>query len=78
MGDLVATCTSRLSRNFSLGFHLGKGLSLEEAKSKVGQVAEGLRTLAVIHEEITKLHIEMPLVESFIKLYMRKKIHFPH
>ena len=73
MGDLVATCTSRLSRNFSLGFHLGKGLSLEEAKSKVGQVAEGLRTLAVIHEEIPKLHIEMPLVESLYQIIYEEK-----
>ncbi|MDC3313818.1 hypothetical protein OAV70_04550, partial [Gammaproteobacteria bacterium] len=42
MGDLVATCTSNLSRNFQLGTHLGTGLSLDEAKQKVGQVAEGL------------------------------------
>jgi glycerol-3-phosphate dehydrogenase (NAD(P)+) len=73
MGDLVATCTSKLSRNFSLGFHLGKGLALEEAKSKVGQVAEGLRTLAVIHEEIPKLHIEMPLVESLFQIIYEEK-----
>jgi glycerol-3-phosphate dehydrogenase (NAD(P)+) len=64
MGDLVATCTSNLSRNFQLGTHLGTGLSLNEAKQKVGQVAEGLRTLVVIKDESSKLNIKMPLVDS--------------
>ena len=64
MGDLVATCTSNLSRNFQLGTHLGAGLSLDEAKQKVGQVAEGVRTLEVIKEESSRLNIKMPLVDS--------------
>jgi glycerol-3-phosphate dehydrogenase (NAD(P)+) len=64
MGDLVATCTSNLSRNFQLGMHLGLGLTLENAKEKVGQVAEGVRTLEVIKEESTSLNINMPLVDS--------------
>ena len=64
MGDLVATCTSNLSRNFQLGSHLGAGLSLKEAKDKVGQVAEGVRTLEVIKDESSNLNIKMPLVDS--------------
>ena len=64
MGDLVATCTSNLSRNFQLGTHLGGGLSLKEAKDRVGQVAVGVRTLEVIKEESSNLNIKMPLVDS--------------
>ena len=64
MGDLVATCTSNLSRNFQLGTHLGGGLSIKEAKDRVGQVAEGVRTLEVIKEESSNLNIKMPLVDS--------------
>ena len=41
MGDLMATCTSTLSRNFQLGELLAEDLSLSVAKEKVGQVAEG-------------------------------------
>jgi glycerol-3-phosphate dehydrogenase (NAD(P)+) len=55
MGDLVATCTSNLSRNFQLGTHLGSGLSLDEAKQKVGQVAEGVRTLSGYKRRIFKI-----------------------
>ena len=68
MGDLVATCTSNLSRNFQLGMHLGNGLKLDEAKLKVGQVAEGIRTLEVIKTESASLNISMPLVDSLYNI----------
>ena len=59
MGDLVATCTSNLS---------GTGLNLESAKEKVGQVAEGIRTLEVIKNESSSLGIKMPLVDSLYNI----------
>ena len=68
MGDLVATCTSKLSRNFSLGRRLAKGDSLEEAKAAIGQVAEGVRTLEVIYEEANKNKLPMPLVNALHKI----------
>ena len=68
MGDLVATCTSKLSRNYQLGYNLGKGLNLKKAKEEVGQVAEGIRTLEVIRDESLELDIKMPLVESLYKI----------
>ena len=68
MGDLVATCTSKLSRNFSLGRRLAKGDSLEEAKAAIGQVAEGVRTLEVVYEEADKNNLPMPLVNALHKI----------
>jgi len=68
MGDLVATCTSKLSRNFSLGRRLARGDSLEEAKAAIGQVAEGVRTLEVIYEEANKNNLPMPLVNALHKI----------
>ena len=68
MGDLVATCTSKLSRNFSLGRRLAKGDRLEEAKAAIGQVAEGVRTLEVIYEEADKNNLPMPLVNALHKI----------
>ena len=72
MGDLVATCTSGLSRNYQLGSNLGQGMSLQEAKDKVGQVAEGIRTLDVIKEESKDLGINMPLVDSLHNIIYQK------
>ena len=68
MGDLVATCMSTLSRNYQLGFNIGSGMSLSEAKENVGQVAEGVRTLEVVLKESSKLKIRMPLVESMYNI----------
>ncbi len=72
MGDLVATCTSKLSRNYQLGFNLGKGMKIEEAKNEIGQVAEGIRTLDVIRNESIQLDIKMPLVESLYNIIYKK------
>jgi len=68
MGDLVATCTSKLSRNFQLGISLGNGLKLSQAKETVGQVAEGARTLDVARSESKRLNINMPLMDSLYEI----------
>ena len=53
---------------------LGKGHNLSDAKDKVGQVAEGIRTLEVAHEEAGTHNINMPLMESLYKIiYQNKK-----
>lgn len=44
VGDLFATANSRLSRNYRVGFALGKGARLADALAEVGQVAEGVPT----------------------------------
>ncbi len=68
MGDLVATCTSTLSRNYQLGYNLGTGMGLDDAKDNVGQVAEGIRTLEVIRNESISLDLKMPLIESLYNI----------
>ena len=72
MGDLVATCMSNLSRNYQLGFNIGSGMTLLEAKNKVGQVAEGLRTLEIVRNESSRLDIKMPLVESMYNIIYKE------
>ena len=74
MGDLVATCMSNLSRNYQLGFNIGTGMTLLEAKNKVGQVAEGVRTLEIIRNESSRLNIKMPLVESMYNIIYKEAL----
>ena len=73
MGDLVATCTSALSRNYQLGFNIGSGMKLTEAKEKVAQIAEGVRTLEIVFKESSKHQIKMPLVESMYNIIYNNK-----
>ena len=72
VGDLVATCFSKLSRNYQLGWALGNGLTLTEAKETVGQVAEGLNTLEIVQAEIDDLDIKMPLLEAMHGIIYKK------
>lgn len=65
LGDLVATCTSPLSRNRTFGERLGKGESLEQAQAATnGQVAEGVKSCTSIRELARREGVEMPLTEA--------------
>lgn len=64
VGDLIVTCTSPKSRNFQVGWALGEGLSLEEAVSRLGEVAEGVNTLRVLKSKAEQLQVYMPLVSG--------------
>jgi glycerol-3-phosphate dehydrogenase (NAD(P)+) len=64
LGDLVATCSSPLSRNRTFGEELGKGRTVAEITASTRQVAEGVKSCASITELAAKHQIEMPIVES--------------
>jgi len=63
LGDLVLTCSSQQSRNFTVGYGLGKGRSLEEVQREIGQVAEGVRNAKTVRELAHRMHVEMPITE---------------
>lgn len=65
LGDLVATCTSPLSRNRTFGERLGRGETLEQAQAATnGQVAEGVKSCTSIRELSRRAGVEMPLTEA--------------
>ena len=68
VGDLITTCASPLSRNHQFGKYIGEGLSVEEAKQKIGQTIEGLKTLKVVKNISDKHVVEMPIVDSLYKI----------
>jgi len=63
LGDLVATCSSPLSRNRTFGEQLGAGLSVDEAAASTRQVAEGVRSCESLRELARRQGVEMPIVE---------------
>ena len=68
LGDLVLTCSSTSSRNFSLGKALGEGMSAEEALSDKRTVAEGAHTAPVLAELAVKHGVSMPITEAVNEL----------
>jgi glycerol-3-phosphate dehydrogenase (NAD(P)+) len=63
MGDLVATCSSPLSRNRTFGQHLGQGMTAAQALEVTGQTAEGATSYAPLLELARKHGMEMPITE---------------
>lgn len=64
MGDLVLTCTDKLSRNYRFGFALAKGSSIEQAQASIGQVVEGVPAAREVNRVAKKRNIDMPIVEQ--------------
>jgi glycerol-3-phosphate dehydrogenase len=63
MGDLVATCSSPLSRNRTFGEHLGQGMTAEQARAVTSQTAEGVTSYAPVLELARKYGAQMPITE---------------
>jgi glycerol-3-phosphate dehydrogenase (NAD(P)+) len=68
LGDLVATCSSNLSRNHYLGVELTKGRSMEEITSSMSGVAEGVTTTLVAYKLAQQLKLEMPITERIYRV----------
>ncbi len=63
LGDLVLTCSSPQSRNYSLGLSLGKGMTSDEAK-KATKLAEGAFTASVLTEMAQDYGVDMPITAA--------------
>jgi glycerol-3-phosphate dehydrogenase (NAD(P)+) len=64
MGDLIATCVSRQSRNRRVGEELGKGRKLQDIIDEMNQVAEGVKTSKVVIELAEKYGVDMPIARE--------------
>jgi glycerol-3-phosphate dehydrogenase (NAD(P)+) len=73
LGDLITTAFSEHSRNRYIGYHLGKGVKLEEITKNMVMVAEGINTTKNIRELKEKLNISMPITEEMYQLLFNNK-----
>lgn len=64
LGDLVLTCTGRLSRNRSAGLAIGAGRRLSDVVGEMDQVVEGVRTARAAYELSRDLEVEMPITSG--------------
>ncbi len=61
MGDLIATCSSPMSRNYTVGSILAKGKKIDDILAELGSVAEGVKTSKAICELAKKLEMDVPV-----------------
>ena len=66
MGDLVATCISRQSRNRFVGEELGKGRTIEEITAAMNMVAEGVKSSRAVVDLARGVGVEMPIAEQVV------------
>ena len=68
LGDLMATCTSSLSRNHHVGEELGKGRTVDEIIAEMNQVAEGINSSKIVMELANEYRVEMPIAHEVFKV----------
>ena len=73
MGDLILTCTSDMSRNYRAGFAIGKGQTLEQAVTEIGQAVEGVNTLKTVKAKADEMGVYMPLVQALYAILFDQK-----
>ncbi|MEK7426988.1 MAG: NAD(P)H-dependent glycerol-3-phosphate dehydrogenase [Actinomycetota bacterium] len=66
MGDLIATCSSRQSRNNMVGIQLGQGRSIADIIASTNQVAEGVRSSPSVLALARRYGVEMPITEQIV------------
>ncbi|ORC86857.1 glycerol-3-phosphate dehydrogenase [Trypanosoma theileri] len=73
LGDLLLTCSSELSRNFTVGLKLGQGISLEEIQRTSKAVAEGVATAEPLERLAAKCNVHLPIAQVVYKVLYEKK-----
>ncbi|MFD0586888.1 NAD(P)H-dependent glycerol-3-phosphate dehydrogenase [Paenibacillus sp. GCM10027627] len=73
VGDLVATCTSKHSRNWRAGYMLADGTPLQEVLDKMGMVVEGVRTTQAAYELAGRFDVEMPITTQLYEVLFKGK-----
>jgi glycerol-3-phosphate dehydrogenase (NAD(P)+) len=68
MGDLVATCSSPLSRNHTFGTNLGRGMTLAETIAATKQTAEGVKSCESVLDLSRRHGVDMPITETVVDI----------
>jgi glycerol-3-phosphate dehydrogenase (NAD(P)+) len=68
IGDLVTTCNSTLSRNYTVGYRLAKGETLEEIINSMEEVAEGINTVRLMKAFVEGTGMRAPITENLFKV----------
>jgi glycerol-3-phosphate dehydrogenase (NAD(P)+) len=73
LGDLVATCTSRHSRNRHVGEQIGRGKKLHEVLLNMSMIAEGVETARSGHDLARHCRVDMPITAEVFRVLFENK-----
>jgi glycerol-3-phosphate dehydrogenase (NAD(P)+) len=66
MGDLIATCSSKQSRNNTVGMQLGMGRSIADVLAEMNMVAEGVKSSPSVLDLARRYGVDMPITEQVV------------
>ena len=73
VGDLIATCSSPLSRNYQVGYALGSGQSLADVIEDLEQTAEGVNTIQIVKLKADEFGVYMPIVSGLYEVIFNQR-----
>lgn len=73
VGDLIATCSSPLSRNYQVGYALGSGKTLEDIIEDLEQTAEGVNTVQIVRQKAEEFGVHMPIVNGLYEIIFNRQ-----
>ncbi|MCE2928227.1 MAG: NAD(P)-dependent glycerol-3-phosphate dehydrogenase [Candidatus Caenarcaniphilales bacterium] len=68
IGDLIATCSSNLSRNYRVGYFLAEGKKLNDVIKNLGEVAEGVNTTKAVFQIAKENNIDVPIMNQIYRI----------
>ncbi len=72
VGDMVATCSSTLSRNYTVGYRLAKGENIDQILETMEEVAEGVNTIKIAKRLADYYKVRAPITETLYKVLHQK------
>ena len=73
LGDLIATCTSEKSRNHTVGFKLGQGMTMSDIHRDMYMVAEGVKSAPAVMRLAEQFKVEMPIASEVTQLVIGQR-----
>ena len=68
LGDIILTCTDNQSRNRRFGLAVGRGMTIAEAETEVGQTVEGLRAARAVFSQSTNKGLDLPILHEVYRI----------
>ncbi|WP_339044504.1 NAD(P)H-dependent glycerol-3-phosphate dehydrogenase [Cardinium endosymbiont of Tipula unca] len=68
IGDLIATCGSSSSRNYTIGYRLAKGENITDILAKANEVSEGVQTVKTIHQLMQSYGVRAPITDVIYRI----------
>lgn len=71
IGDLIATCGSSSSRNYTIGYRLAKGENITDILAKASEVSEGVQTVKTIHQLMKSYGARAPITDVIYRILFK-------